>query len=197
MRTYVFGDSHAHYTFRNAPNAVPLYRISITMHRVGRDGGVINRGAVPASDVTRDTAAVVLYGEVDCRCHIGKQVALGRDERQVCEELVSRYLAVLARDFAGFGRVILPEITPTTRRAELEAMHGPIKHEFPFVGTDEERVRYTATMNAMLRTGAAARASRSWSGRRRTATTTARSTFRNPTHVGMSRTIRAPWRHWP
>jgi hypothetical protein len=152
MPIYVFGDSHARANFAGAPDAVLLHQNSVTMHRVGRDGHVIN---LEPRMATPDSVAVLSYGEVDCRCHVGKQVALGRDADEVCRDLADRYFATLDREMRGFGRVVLAAITPTTRQAELEAVHGPITHEFPFVGTDAARVSYTTRLNGLLRQGCA------------------------------------------
>jgi len=35
-------------------------------------------------------------------------------------------------------------------QARYEAKHGPITHEFPFIGTDQERADYSRIMNRML-----------------------------------------------
>jgi len=32
-----------------------------------------------------------------------------------------------------------------------EKVHGPITHEFPFIGDDNERVKYTRLMNILLK----------------------------------------------
>ena len=37
-----------------------------------------------------------------------------------------------------------------TKQSDYESLNGPITHEYPFVGTDEERVRYTSKMNKLL-----------------------------------------------
>ena len=50
------------------------------------------------------------------------------------------------------GLVVIVAIIPPTRRAAYEAVHGPIGHEFPFIGSDHDRVRYTKKMNQALQT---------------------------------------------
>ncbi len=47
-------------------------------------------------------------------------------------------------------KIIVVAIIPPTRQIDYESIHGPILHEFPFVGNDEDRVRYTNKVNLKL-----------------------------------------------
>jgi hypothetical protein len=155
--TYVLGDSHAGACFGHGgmpPRTVNAAQPSVTMHRVGRDGHVVN--FEPRMLDGGASAFVLLYGEVDARCHVGRQVAAGRRAEEVCDALVRAYLATLAAELRGAARVVLVRVPPPMSRAAFEAANGPITHEFPFVGTDADRVRYTALINERLRVGAAA-----------------------------------------
>jgi hypothetical protein len=46
--------------------------------------------------------------------------------------------------------IIIVGVIPPTKRDDYERIHGPITHEYPFVGTDQERVRYTGKVNARM-----------------------------------------------
>jgi hypothetical protein len=41
-------------------------------------------------------------------------------------------------------------VIPPINQTEFESLNGPITHEFPFVGSDEDRVRYTLKINRFL-----------------------------------------------
>jgi hypothetical protein len=144
---YIFGDSHANFSLKNLPLPhVNLFENSITMFRIGRDNIIIKFNK---SIDTVENVLVFVYGEVDCRCHIGKQIALGRTEDDIIQELVSKYFLTIKNNVNN-AKVIISSIIPPTRQNECEAVNGPITHEFPFVGSDDDRVRFTEKMNIQL-----------------------------------------------
>jgi len=153
---HIFGDSHGLNTLKNLntfniPNNNKSSP-SITMHRIGRDNIIIN---FDKNNIKPNDTICLLYGEVDCRCHVKKQVNLGRKENEVVESLVEDYFKTINNNVNTIEnsnniKVIIFGVIPTTRQHELEKINGPITHEFPFVGTDEDRVRITNYMNILL-----------------------------------------------
>ena len=146
---YLYGDSHAYFSFKqlSIPNQ-NYYQASITMFRIGRDGVIIHfkRNMMRSGDTI-----VLSYGEVDCRCHIQKQIDLGRQEDEVINDLVAKYIQTIKNNTVGLNvQIILVGVIPPTKRNEYEELHGPITHEFPFVGIDEDRIRYTNKINRLL-----------------------------------------------
>jgi hypothetical protein len=144
---YIFGDSHALFSFKGL--AIPhqnRHQISITMHRIGRDKLIINYS--PDIDLP-DNTIVICYGEVDCRCHVGKQILFGRNEDEVIQELVSSYFRTISQ--ISKAQIIIVGVIPPVSQEEHEKIHGPITHEFPFVGTNEDRIRYTQKVNEKLK----------------------------------------------
>jgi hypothetical protein len=118
------------------------------MHRIGRDNQIImyQKHEIQCGDLI-----VLTYGEVDCRCHIQRQVDLGIDEDTVISQLVENYFRTIHCNTEGTGAIILiMGVIPQTRQCDYEKIHGPIAHEFPFVGSDQHRVRYTGKVNEML-----------------------------------------------
>lgn len=139
---HLYGDSHAHYSFKNLKlNYTDLHCNAITMFRIGRDNMIINFN----KDIIRKGDIIVLsYGEVDCRCHIQKQINLGMDEDDIINLLVNNYLKTLKNNTLDIdAKIIVVGIIPPTKQYDYEIIHGPILHEFPFVGSDEDRVRFT------------------------------------------------------
>lgn len=146
---YIYGDSHAGSNFRNL--AIPnrnLHEPSITMFRIGRDNKIIHFSNEHNGS---NNTFILCYGEVDCRCHIGRQVRSGRDFEEVCESLVSNYFNTIKNNITEYKQIILCSIVPTLNRHDFESIHGPITHEFPFVGDDAERINNTNIMNEKLK----------------------------------------------
>lgn len=146
---FVFGDSHAEFNMKGFPlQHHNLRQYSITMHRIGRDNQIIN--FINFFNNPQSTF-LLFYGEVDCRCHIGKQIALGRKLDEIVEELVSNYFRTIKNNITKYKKIIIGSVTPPSRKDKYESIHGPITHAFPFVGTDEERALYTRLVNEKLK----------------------------------------------
>lgn len=145
---YVFGDSHADFNMRGFNmQHINLYQVSITMYRIGRDNNIIN---FSSSYNSSNNIFLLFYGEVDCRCHIYRQIQLGRELNEIIEELVSAFFNTIKNNITDYKQIIISSITPPICKEKHESIHGPTTHEFPFIGTDTERVLYTTLMNNKL-----------------------------------------------
>ena len=83
---YIYGDSHAYFSFNNLKlRHMQLFQYSVTMHRITRDNTIIN---FHNSHLGYQNIFCLVYGEIDVRCHIGKQCNLGRDELDICKTLI-------------------------------------------------------------------------------------------------------------
>jgi len=146
---YIYGDSHANRSFKNLKLPYnDFHSNSITMFRIGRDNIIINfrKNMINNGDIV-----VMVYGEVDCRCHIQRQVDLGKKEDDVIHELVTKYFNTIKNNTIDLDvKIIIVGVIPTTKQYEYESIHGPILHNFPFVGSDENRVIYTNKVNKLL-----------------------------------------------
>jgi hypothetical protein len=150
---YIYGDSHAHFSFKNLK--LPhnnLWRASITMHRIGRDNHIIN--FANKTNLQSNDIIILAYGEIDCRCHIQRQIDMGRNEDEIINELVTNYMRTIKNNITETANIIIVGVIPPTIRADYEILNGPITHEFPFVGTDENRIRYTNKVNNSLEAAA-------------------------------------------
>jgi len=146
---YIYGDSHASFSFRNLNlDYNDLHSPSITMFRIGRDNIIINFN----KDIIQKGDIIILsYGEVDCRCHIQRQINLGVNEDAIINELVSNYFKTIKNNIINIdAKIIIVGVIPPTKQYDCEIINGPIVHEFPFVGSDEDRVRYTNKVNKLL-----------------------------------------------
>ena len=146
---YIYGDSHARFNFENLsiPN-INLNQNSITMFRIGRDNMIINFSNEHNGP---NNTFILCYGEVDCRCHIGQQIRNRREIEEVCESLVSNYFNTIKNNITEYKQIIICSIVPTMDQNYFESIYGPITHEFPFVGDDNERINNTNIINKKLK----------------------------------------------
>jgi hypothetical protein len=143
---FVYGDSHANSNFKNL-NCYNYYENSITMHRIGRDNIIIR---FDNKMHNTDSIIIICYGEVDCRCHIQRQIELGREEDTIITELVNGYFNTMKNNIIVYKKIIVCAIVPPMNKSKFELVHEPITHEFPFLGTDASRIRYTRKMNKLI-----------------------------------------------
>ena len=151
-RLYVHGDSHAMLLFQglNLNMNIPyenLFEYGTTMHRIGRDGLIPKHRTIHNS---KEATFVFVYGEVDCRAHIKRQVEGGRQAEEVCATLVNAYMKTIRASIIDYKSIIIVGVPPPADEADHK--HG---HSLPFLGTIEERVDYTRRMNALLETACA------------------------------------------
>ena len=145
---YIYGDSHACFSFYNLKLEHNNFNCpSITLFRIGRDNIIINFNK---NTINENDVIVLSYGEVDCRCHIQRQINAGRNEDDVIHELVDKYFLTIQNNIVKKCKIIIVGVIPPTKQYDYEKFHGPILHEFPFVGSDDDRARYTNKVNQKL-----------------------------------------------
>lgn len=140
----VFGDSHAHFCFSGIPRCRVHWLRETTMHRIGRDG--LSALDIREYGVPEQATVVFCFGEIDVRCHIGKQADLRNCSlEEVVADLVGRYEAsILANTrVSSVARVAVSSVVPPT------SLH--YDPTFPCYGTLEERISVTQALNRSLR----------------------------------------------
>lgn len=146
---YIYGDSHASFSFQNLnlPNS-NLYCNSITMFRIGRDNKIINFND---RKIKKGDVIILSYGEIDCRCHLQRQIIMNGNEDAVINELVNNYFKTIKNNIITVDiKIIIVGVIPPTKRDDYEKIYRPVKNGIPFAGTDEDRVRYTNKVNKLL-----------------------------------------------
>jgi hypothetical protein len=120
------------------------------MYSLGRDKHITN---FFSEQLNKDTTYCFVYGEVDVRAHIGKQVYYGKHHEQVCKELVHAYFRTIQKTITEFKLIIIVGISPPTSSSDHESckIHTPSTGgPLPFIGTDSDRKIYTDYMNSLL-----------------------------------------------
>ena len=109
------------------------------MHSIGRDGLDFRTLGVADGDTV-----ICCFGEIDCRCHVHK---FGPDYRKTIAATVERYVDALLANLVRLPRLRLCvyNIPPPIRKA------GKVENpDYPYLGTDEERLAYVTCMNELL-----------------------------------------------
>lgn len=160
-RIHIFGDSHASFCFSNERTAIPRDEQSLfyynnipilfaihwlgakTMYSIGKNG--LNAVNLKNFGIENNDVVVFVFGEIDARCHIGKQ----RDENnreldEVIETLVINFLNTLNQNKLMFQKLhyVIMSIMPPTDNIYNVCL--------PYHGTLEDRVTITQKINKKL-----------------------------------------------
>ena len=95
-------------------------------------------------DVKENDTVIFSFGEIDCRCHVGKYP----NNEEVIEKLVSGYLTAVNDNVKRFSslKTRVYKIPPPAEKNTTK--DNP---DYPFVCSDEERKKYVTTFNGFLR----------------------------------------------
>lgn len=159
---HVFGDSHSaacfsnvaqHLTFKypkvryyNTLLELPVnlnWLGPVTMHRIGRDGLNLKN-----YNIKHDDIVLFVFGEIDVRCHILKQVdTKKRALKEVVKTLVDFYVnsIVTNRSFYPKATYVVLGVIPTR---DNDDQYNNVK--FPFWGTTSQRIEAQKYLNYYL-----------------------------------------------
>jgi hypothetical protein len=145
---YLIGDSHIDHYFANLdlPH-VNCHQSDVTMHRIGRDNTLINFKDKYSSP---NSTFVILYGEIDCRCHIYKQVLIGRNYKDICDLLVANYFTTISNMIKCYKSIVICSIPPPVRLEDYSLKNNSANDTFPILGSDSERITYVTYMNSCI-----------------------------------------------
>lgn len=163
---YIFGDSHASFCFREGsflqkfesfelPFTInkksyklpfKIYWLGpITMHRVGRDGLTFLN--VKNYKVQDNDIAVFVFGEIDVRCHIGKQRDLKkRGLGEIINNLAENYITTIKENQKMFNELtcVVACIAPP-----IDGI-GRMNLEYPFYGYLSDRIQIARMLNKKI-----------------------------------------------
>lgn len=163
---HVIGDSHGFFCFNNQESLITKNENSAfvyaknnmnimfpfcihwlesrTMFRVGRDniaGLNIKQFGVQEHDVV-----VFVFGEVDVRCHIGKQRdEKNRNEDEVIDSLATSYIATIKNNMMNYTslKCVIMSVVPPSDKG--------FNPSYPFYDTLANRVQLTQKLNERLK----------------------------------------------
>lgn len=142
---HVIGDSHTK-EFAQVQGCIIHWIGPVTMHRIGRDG--ISFLNLKNLGIQENQIAIFSFGEIDVRCHIGKQCDhYNRSLDEIIETLVQNYIqtVLLNRQLYHNLTCIIYSVTPPT---------GPDSQTFnylyPHYGSLEDRINISKKLNTRL-----------------------------------------------
>lgn len=154
MILHTFGDSHAshvHGGWSNEKMNLPIQIVANhlgpkLMYSFGRDKDYL----FSPKTVAEGDVVVFCFGEIDCRCHVGKYAP---NWKPVVDALVENYFEAIGRNVEQYNDLtamvynVVPQIE---RESPKNAWMIPYQRNAPHIGSDPERAEYTRYMNQRL-----------------------------------------------
>jgi hypothetical protein len=90
------------------------------------------------------------FGEIDCRCHVHKFVTAEKGYQEVIDELVRNYFVAIKENVDKFRmvRTFVLSITAPVDKDDPTIKNCP---NYPFLGSNADRIRYVAHFNRRIR----------------------------------------------
>lgn len=144
---HTVGDSHS----------VAGWSRDVKKHHIGpilcySFGSDISRFDIDSLQLKPKDTVVFCLGEIDCRCHIHKHVSPEMSYKDIIDTIVDKYFFMIKRHFLEknlnerlFNICIYNVIPPVKNETCKEDT------EFPFLGSDEERLKYVLYFNKKIK----------------------------------------------
>lgn len=152
----VYGDSHSYFGWKDIQIEgvkIVIYHIGpILMHSVGNRSDLIESfsNGLPKIGLKSEDHICFTFGEIDCRNHIYKHSdEKGINHESVINEVVDKYFSTINLCKSKHPEVnfYVYNVVPTPKQSDILETG----HQFPHLGTDEQRKNYVSYMNKKLR----------------------------------------------
>ena len=132
---HTVGDSHSKYAWTGIPGVTNTYLGPTLMYHFGSYRRYVTK------DIPMDSIVCFSWGEIDCRCHVGKYPPY----QLTIDMLVHNYFRTIESNVNGRNPSLIwiYNVVPPIRNP-IETL------DFPFIGSLEERVEYVRYMNEQL-----------------------------------------------
>lgn len=144
LNIYTIGDSHAKYGW-NRVNELDIKVIithlgPVLAHSIMKDWR--SRIQIRPNRFSRDSLVIFHFGEIDCRCHIGKRP----NPAAALQQLVPGYLSAIAQASEILeGRVAVSTVPPPPAQ-----INTPDPVQFPVSGSSLQRSHFANTFNKLI-----------------------------------------------
>lgn len=142
---HTFGDSHCNGAF-GSMKCINLNHIGpVLCYSFGKEK--LDRLNIKNYNVKDNDICIFSFGEIDCRCHIGKHITENKDYKNIIDSIIMDYFIAIDTNIKQFNNltVFVYNILPVPQIHNTWNDNG-----FPFVGTDEERKEYVKYFNQKI-----------------------------------------------
>jgi len=151
MTIHTIGDSHASNTisgWRDCNDIESHHIGAILCYSFGE--GKLERCDISKYGIKEGDSVIFCFGEIDCRCHIQKHITSTRTYKMIIDEIVKNYVEAIRVNIENCNiklkRVSIFNVVPAVQKYNTYE-----NHEYPYLGSDEERREYVLYFNKCLK----------------------------------------------
>jgi hypothetical protein len=145
MPIHTFGDSHSH----NGWSGIISHHLgSLLCYSFGKE--TLNRCDIRNYNIQNGDTIIFCLGEIDCRCHVHKHINSKKNAHEIIDEIVDNYFEAIKLNVVTskvkLKNVCVYNVVPPVRKYNTQE-----DHNYPFLGSDEERKCYVLYFNKKLK----------------------------------------------
>ena len=145
MSIHTIGDSHSYYGWSDIINH---HLGPVLCYSFGKEK--LNRCDIRNFNIKDGDTIVFCLGEIDCRCHIHKHITSTITYQDIINNIIINYFEAVELNLyvsqIKFKNVCVYNAVPPIQK--YNTLENP---EYPYLGTDEERKKYTLYFNQKLK----------------------------------------------
>ena len=145
MSIHTIGDSHSMYGWSGIIN----HHLSACLcYSFGREK--MNRCDIRNFNIKDGDTIIFCFGEIDCRCHIYKHITETTSYQDVINNIIDNYFEAIKLNLSS-SQIKLKNICVYNVVPPVQKYNTSENPEYPFLGTDEERLQYVLYFNKKLK----------------------------------------------
>ena len=110
----------------------------------------LNRCDIRKFNIKDGDTIIFCLGEIDCRCHINKHITDTKTYQDIIDNIVDNYFDAIELNVS-IAQIKLKYICVYNVVPPVQKNNTWEDHNFPFLGTDEERKQYVLYFNKKLK----------------------------------------------
>ena len=145
MSIHTIGDSHSG---NGWTGIIQHYLGPVLCYSFGKEK--LNRCDIRNFNIKDGDTIVFCLGEIDCRCHIHKHITETTRYQDIINNIVDNYFEAIELNVS-ISQIKLKNVCVYNVVPPIQKYNTSENHEYPYLGTDEERKQYALYFNEKLK----------------------------------------------
>ena len=145
MSIHTIGDSHS---YNGWSGTIPHHLGPILCYSFGKEK--LNRCDIRNYNIKHGDTIVFCFGEIDCRCHIHKHITSTIIYQDIIDNIIDNYFKAIELNVS-ISQIKLKNVCVYNVVPTIQKYNTFENHEYPYLGTDEERKQYVLYFNKKLK----------------------------------------------
>ena len=145
MSIHTIGDSHSNAGWSGIINH---HLGQVLCYSFGKEK--LNRCDIRNFNINDGDTIVFCLGEIDCRCHVHKHITDALTYQVIIDNIVENYFEAIKLNIS-ISQIKLKNICVYNIVPPIEKYNTSENHNYPYLGTDEERKQYTLYFNKKIK----------------------------------------------